>query len=771
MTDQPASYMDQFGRRLVEAGYPVIPIRPGTKMPGKMSGDQWVGYPKWQQHCERDTKPFEISIWRKWPGCAVGIACGKVIGVDIDVLDQQTADKVHQLATDHLGHSDAVRIGRAPKRLLVYRAGETIQSRKLTQLEILSKGRQFVAYGVHPDTQRPYEWPDDNLADIDIGQLPTVRQADVDAFLNAASGLVDTGSILFDSGHSDSQPASGDLVGTEEAIAEAVEWIPNDDFTHWEDWNTLGMAIWAGTQGSDAGLQIFDAWSAKSSKYDQKTTHSRWHHYAKSPPTRIGAGSIYQIAQDHGWQPSAGIHLNPAKKHAADNPVEHSLTDTTTAAAHAEPAASGNTADLTRPDGLLGRMVDEITASAISPQPFLAVGAALSAVGVLAGRRYQAPSGLRTNLYTIGIADSGGGKDHARKWVKEAFFAAGLHDYLGGNRIASGQAILSALYRHPAMLLQLDEFGHFLKTVLGPRAPAHKAEAWASLTELYTSADGWFMGTEYADQKENQRKDIAQPCLGVHATTVPGPLWKALENTSVLDGSLARWLIFRTDNDYPDARVDPQSLTIDEDTKAMMRQVAAGVGGEQGNLSGVMSPTVEPEPYTVPYGDGARDEVRRLKEAEREWLRGTGQRQQGASAVIARYAENTIKVALIHAISRRPADPAIAVQDLQWARRLVEYCITSLLDEASRHVADNETENQHKKVLEVIRKAGRKGLTKAELCRKTWFVNRRQREEIMNSLRESGSVLVAREQSKTKPVERYYFNAHAAANGDTEGDS
>jgi hypothetical protein len=202
-------------------------------------------------------------------------------------------------------------------------------------------------------------------------------------------------------------------------------------------------------------------------------------------------------------------------------------------------------------------------------------------------------------------------------------------------------------------------------------------------------------------------------------------------------------------------------LVIDDDTKAMMRQVAAGVGAEHGNLSGVMSPTVEPEPYTVPYGDGARDEVRRLKEAERDWLRGTGQRQQGASAVIARYAENTIKVALIHAISRRPADPTIAVQDLQWARQLVEYCITSLLDEASRHVADNETENQHKKVLEVIRKAGRKGVSKSELYRKTMFVSKRQREEILNSLQESGNVLVVREQTKTKPTQRYYFNAHA----------
>ena len=735
-----------------------------------MSGDQWVGYPKWQQHCQRDTKPFEISIWRKWPGCAVGIACGKVIGVDIDILNEEKAEKVHQLATEYLGQSDAVRFGRAPKRLLVYRANEAIQSRKLTQLEILSYGKQFVAYGVHPDTQRPYGWPHDNLADIDIGQLPAVRQADVDAFLHAAAQLVDTGSSLFDSGHQDTPATSGDLIGTEEAIGEAVEWIPNDDFTHWEDWNQLGMAIWAGTQGSDVGLQIFDAWSAKSAKYDQHTTHQRWHHYASSPPTRIGAGSIYQIAQNHGWQPSEGIHLNPAKKHAAENPVEHNLTDTQTAAAYAEPAASGDTSDLTHPDGVLGRMVDEITSTAISPQPFLATGAALTALGVLAGRRYQAPTGLRSNLYTVGIADSGGGKDHARKWLKEAFFAAGLHDYLGGNKIASGQAILSALYRHPSLFLQLDEFGHFLKTVLGSRAPAHKAEAWASLTELYTSADGWFMGTEYADQKENQRKDIAQPCLGVHATTVPGPFWQAMENTSVLDGSLARWLIFRTDNDYPDPRIEPGPIKVSDSTKNMMRQVAAGVGNSDNNLSGVMSPTVEPEPYTVPYGDGARDEVRRLKEAEREWLRGTGQRQQGASAVIARYAENTIKVALIHAISRQPADPVIAVQDLQWARRLVEYCITSLLDEASRHVADNETENQHKKVLEVIRKAGRRGLTKADLCRKTWFVSRRQREEIMNSLRESGSVLVVREQTKTKPVERYYFNARAVANDDADDD-
>ena len=31
------------------------------------------------------------------------------------------------------------------------------------------------------------------------------------------------------------------------------------------------------------------------------------------------------------------------------------------------------------------------------------------------GRKYRTASNLRSNLYVLGIAESGGGKDHARK--------------------------------------------------------------------------------------------------------------------------------------------------------------------------------------------------------------------------------------------------------------------------------------------------------------------------------------------------------------------
>ena len=67
---------------------------------------------------------------------------------------------------------------------------------------------------------------------------------------------------------------------------------------------------------------------------------------------------------------------------------------------------------LDRLDGVLGLMVEHILATAIRPQPWLAVGAALAVLGALMGRKVCTPTNLRSNLYVLGIAESGGGKDH-----------------------------------------------------------------------------------------------------------------------------------------------------------------------------------------------------------------------------------------------------------------------------------------------------------------------------------------------------------------------
>jgi hypothetical protein len=160
-----SSFMAQLGAKLVDAGFPILPIQPGTKKPGVFRRGTWRDYPAWSRHCERDTTDHEIDVWGDWPDAGIGIAAGRVIGIDIDVLsDPQLAKRIEVLAREMLGDTPALRIGRAPKRLLVYRADQPFKGFKVPPIEVLGLGQQFIAYGSirrpgSPTTGRWRRWP------------------------------------------------------------------------------------------------------------------------------------------------------------------------------------------------------------------------------------------------------------------------------------------------------------------------------------------------------------------------------------------------------------------------------------------------------------------------------------------------------------------------------------------------------------------------------------------------------------------------------------
>ena len=87
---------------------------------------------------------------------------------------------------------------------------------------------------------------------------------------------------------------AGEPQASVERIAAALAVIPNNE--DWDGWNNIGMATWRATGGSEAGFVAFDAWSKKSSRYDADTTAAKWAAYFKSPPTHIGAGTIFLLA-------------------------------------------------------------------------------------------------------------------------------------------------------------------------------------------------------------------------------------------------------------------------------------------------------------------------------------------------------------------------------------------------------------------------------------------------------------------------------------------
>ena len=111
------------------------------------------------------------------------------------------------------------------------------------------------------------------------------------------------------------------------------------------------------------------------------------------------------------------------------------------------------------------------------------------------------------------------------------------------------------------------------------------------------------------------------------------------------------------------------------------------------------------------------------------------------------------KLAMLAAISRDPAQPTTEGPDVTWAARLVEHSIGTLLREADRRVSDNDTEAKHKRLLEIVRDGGRQ--SRSDITRRSQFLSRREREEILASLIEAGLIVAEQEPSATKPTTFY----------------
>jgi hypothetical protein len=168
-------------------GFNPVAVLPCSKVPR---------LPKWEMACIVPPNPTFIERHAcRFGADSVGIACGalrdddgKVIGygflIDPDEDDPVRAAALDRLVVKHLGETPLVRIGRPNRRARFYRCATPIQSIKTPRkLEVLGKGRQFVAFGLHPATGHPYSWPGETPVTIRASEVPLVTWADVKALV------------------------------------------------------------------------------------------------------------------------------------------------------------------------------------------------------------------------------------------------------------------------------------------------------------------------------------------------------------------------------------------------------------------------------------------------------------------------------------------------------------------------------------------------------------------------------------------------------------
>jgi hypothetical protein len=229
-----------------------------------------------------------------------GILCDGLRVIDIDVDNAMLARSIQAKALAMFGETIMRFRGNSARTLLVYRASsgsppKRVVASDLGKVEILGKGQQFVAYGIH-SSGAALEWMPEAPHEVQLDSLPALTEDDVQAFLTSAADILNAKPPSRQSEAPSVTSGKGLRAETLQVIT-ALHAIPNEGAADWDAWNKVGMAIWAATGGSTSGRMAWHSWSELNGSYDVQATNDRWDHYFTSPPTQIGAGTLFHMAR------------------------------------------------------------------------------------------------------------------------------------------------------------------------------------------------------------------------------------------------------------------------------------------------------------------------------------------------------------------------------------------------------------------------------------------------------------------------------------------
>jgi Bifunctional DNA primase/polymerase, N-terminal len=160
-----------FRWQLLQNGYEPIPIQ------GKRP--RIAGWTSGNIDLERIVRETILHLGDR----STGLRTGALVGVDIDLHNDDHAEIIRQVVEDAAGPTPFRRRGSKGAMLCYRKAGTPIGKLVIrdpaadrTLFEIFGEGGQFVAYGIHPDTGRPYEWliPGQEPLLVPLAALPEI---------------------------------------------------------------------------------------------------------------------------------------------------------------------------------------------------------------------------------------------------------------------------------------------------------------------------------------------------------------------------------------------------------------------------------------------------------------------------------------------------------------------------------------------------------------------------------------------------------------------
>lgn len=441
-------------------------------------------------------------------------------------------------------------------------------------------------------------------------------------------------------------------------LRSALDHLKADDY---HDWISIGQAL---KQLGDTGRGLWISWSRTSAKWRDEDA-LRWDGFTAD---KTSYQAIFKKAQDAGW-------VNPAAK--ISQPAYPSGED------DLQPEEAAENDPVAFPDpypGFMETICRNGLDTAIIPQPHLTTLSTLMGMASCCGGRYQLPDGMRLNLYGVGIAASGWGKEHARK-IGCAVADAGGADVKG--KPGSGQGLEDLLTDHCALLLEIDEVAHLFEAMNGKVRAPHLIELSGGLLRLFSASGDSYRTRVLASVKGVPKpRSIINPCVSLMGFSTPEKLGEVLTTMNIEDGLMGRVLFAHGVGGIRPG--DPTTRFTLGDMESIADSVAKA-NADQIHIdpaNATLSADLTTHAITIDQQAG-----RNLKALQLEfWEAGESSQSVWSRALMVRSYEKAKRIAGVLAVWDKPIHPVITSDHVEWAAQMVKASNQTCADFVAKHM-------------------------------------------------------------------------------------
>ncbi|THK38125.1 DUF3987 domain-containing protein [Ensifer sp. MPMI2T] len=723
------------GAKLVDQGWHAIPCRPGSKRPGVFAGGYWQGLTGWNEYCDRLPTDSEVEMWNKWPHAGVCVALDHVVKViDIDTDDEEMRAALAKIIPDSpvkkRGQKGYSAFFRGSPNIISRAFSISVFGRQERIVDLLAHGKQTVCPPtIHPDTEEPYQWLGEPLEDWAPEDLPLLKDDIADKIEAALAPFGYVAPIEHEYSHVD----AGDTIWREIndlALANLDMWVPDLRLPMTKrtgDGRYRAVAEWRGVENPNLGFSskgITDwgngethtpldvAMKTFSASLETATEWLKGRlNYQEPPPIDISKMVAKGLAKhkpleaaaqpEDGKEPAAPAVAEQPKPPAPANQNRQHYNPFT-------PQAAG---------GLLGQIAQWAYDTSRRPVPEFSIMAAVAFMSVMFGRRAVGPTGAGLNVYMVGIAGPGFGKEHPLKAVQTLAVDLQMPFLIGPGEVTSGSAIEKVVRRRPVFLMPWDEMGVVLQSVNGRGSSSWAQTIRKVLLEIFSKSTSMWSGKEHADpEKDSSAEPVFMPTVSLMGMSTPTTFYKGITEESLTDGFVAR-LVVTEPTMRPDRHSAPPVLVTPVSLINAVKRCRDDFPKPGGDLAQAMwrQATSRPTLHTVPW---ETDEAEKRWTDIEDWQIAEIEDNGASEGIVGRTAEHVIKLATIRAISRNPSAPSVSVEDVEWGHAITQASLTSINRGVEEYMAGSQFEELCKAILSALRASKDKSLPQSQLVRK-----------------------------------------------------